>query len=493
LSALSDPVANDQRPAESHPRSAIVLMLAMALPIALVLAMLALTPLGHWQMDELLMMRAFRNQGLPALFSRITSWSPRPLSETLLYAYSSVVHATGRQLTGTFLLGLWSLLILACLAPAAVVKTDDPGVRRAALLVALTVLALFVSGHPVAEVFYWSQAAAAYIPSIALITAPLLFLVLGGRRSDRIDALVGGCVSLAAMASEVGAFFAVAFGGAGLLLSVAGRWRDTGAPAVRRRDMMYLVPLLAGVSILFMLANARLGSQAEIFDATIARHLLPSIGRSLSTFPADALSIDLGPSTLQGFALGLVSRTALLVLCALAFSRMSSTKQPGQRLVVGCFALAALASALFSLFAAYFQFGLNCCERHQTIRSQLVVVALVAIGWLLAQSPWVARLRRQGVAWMAVASVVAVVASAVHMPAAIAHDVARYGEILQARAANWQDAVSPDPEMKLRLSHRGEIIGSIYAPAGDFRNEDATPRPLRAMMQYFGKTRIIAE
>jgi hypothetical protein len=257
--------------------------------------------------------------------------------------------------------------------------------------------------------------------------------------------------------------------------------------------MMYLVPLLAGVSILFMLANARLGSQAEIFDATIARHLLPSIGRSLSTFPADALSIDLGPSTLQGFALGLVSRTALLVLCALAFSRMSSTKQPGQRLVVGCFALAALASALFSLFAAYFQFGLNCCERHQTIRSQLVVVALVAIGWLLAQSPWVARLRRQGVAWMAVASVVAVVASAAHMPAAIAHDVARYGEILQARAANWQDAVSPDPEMKLRLSHRGEIIGSIYAPAGDFRNEDATPRPLRAMMQYFGKTRIIAE
>ncbi|WP_416356111.1 hypothetical protein ACLNGM_18820 [Aureimonas phyllosphaerae] len=465
----------------------------MALPIVLVLAMLALTPLGHWQMDELLMMRAFRDRGLSALFGRITSWSPRPLSETLLYVYSSVVHTTGRQLTGTFLLCLWNLLILACLVPAALVRTNDLVARRAALLVALTVLALFVCGHPVAEVFYWSQAAAAYIPSIALIAAPLLCLVLAGHRTGRLDGLVAGCVSLAAMASEVGAFFAVAFGAAGLLLSVGGRWRDTGALAVRRRDAMFLAPLLAGLTILFMLANARFGSEAEIFDATIARHLLPSIGWSLSTFPADALAIDLGPSTPQGFALGLVSRAALLVLCVFAFSRIPGTEQSGLRLVVACFALAALASALFSLFAAYYQFGVNCCERHQTIRSQLVVVALVAVGWLLAWSPWAVPLRHRGVAWMAVASVVAVASSAAHMPAAIAHDIARYGEILQARAANWQDALSPDPEMKLRLSHRGEIIGSIYAPAGDFRDEDATPRPLRAMMQYFGKSRIIAE
>ncbi len=91
----------------------------MVLPVVLVLSMLALTPLGHWQMDELMMMNAYRQQRVVGAARAHRHVEPRPLSESLLYAYSVVIHATGRQLTGTFLLALWGLLIAACLLPAA--------------------------------------------------------------------------------------------------------------------------------------------------------------------------------------------------------------------------------------------------------------------------------------------------------------------------------------------------------------------------------------
>lgn len=470
-----------------------VLLLAMVLPIALLLALLSLTPLGHWQMDELLMMRAYREHGLTALLRRIASWSPRPASETLLYAYSLVVHATGRQLTGSFLAGLWSLLIVASLAPAMLIRTGDPAGRRVAILVALTVLSLFVTGHPVAEVFYWPQAAAAYIPSIAFIAAPLICLVLVTGRSRRFDGLVAGCVSLAAMSSEVSTFFGVAFGASVILLHAIGRRSLQGSRAKSCSADLFALPLLTGSLVVYMLTNARFGSEAEIFDADIARHLSASLWWSLTTFPSDALSIDLGQATSQGLALGILSRTALLALTVLAFSRTAGARPPELKLLVVCFGFAALAAALFSLFAAYYQFGVNCCQRHQTLRSQLVVVAVVALGWLIAQSSLAARLAHRNVVWMALASAIAIASSAADMPAAIRHDVIDYRRIWEARQANWHDAMSPDPAMTLRLSHRGDIVGGIYAPHGDFRDDDATPRPLRAMMRYFGKSRIVTE
>ncbi len=53
--------------------------------------------------------------------------------------------------------------------------------------------------------------------------------------------------------------------------------------------------------------------------------------------------------------------------------------------------------------------------------------------------------------------------------------------------------MSPDPTMTLRLSHRGEVIGGIYAPAGIFDAKESAPRPIQSLMNYFHKTKVVAE
>lgn len=473
-------------------RTPLIVWVAFALPTALLASMLALTPLGLWQMDEYFTISTFGAQGLPSLWDRILIWSPRPVSELLLFGYATVVTRTGLQLTGTFLAALWIGLFAACLLPAVWTRRRSRTGRRRPLLLALTVLTLLVVGHPISEVFYWPQGAGAYLPTIALIAAPVLAMVLGNRWSLTRDALTCLCFSLAALASEVGAFFALAWGGTALGVAIAHRW-IAGSPSLfRRSDVFLALPMLAGLAVIYLLANARFANEAELVNPEVARRLGASLWITLTSFPVDVLATDLVAPTTGGLLLGIVGKSALLVLSIFIFQR-DQAAPPELRLRVASVAVAALVAALFSLFAGFFQFGVHCCQRHQTFRSQLLVLAIVATGWLLARSRVSGWFRSGPQSLIAAASIVAVVASGSQTAVAVARDLAHYPQILQARTENWREGVSADTEMTYRLAHGGEAIGHVFVPTGTFLDNDQTPREILAMMRYFRKTKAVIE
>ncbi|WP_294641486.1 hypothetical protein [uncultured Aureimonas sp.] len=470
----------------------LIVWVAFALPTALLAAMLALTPLGLWQMDEYFTISTFGAQGLPSLWQRILIWSPRPVSELLLFGYATVVTRTGLQLTGIFLAALWIGLFAACMLPAAWTVRRRRTSRRLPFLLSLTVLTLLVVGHPISEVFYWPQGAGAYLPTIALIAAPVLGMVFSERWSLKRDALTCICFSLAALASEVGAFFALAWGGTALGVALAQRWISRSSPLLRRNDVLLALPALAGLGVVYLLANARFANEAELVNSEVARRVGASLWSTLTSFPADVLAADFVAPTTVGLLLGIIGKSALLVLSILVFQRYRAAL-PELRLRVASVAVTALVAALFSLFAGFFQFGVHCCQRHQTFRSQLVVLAIVAGGWLLARSRVSGWLRSGPQSLIATASIVAVVASGAQTAVAVATDLAHYPQILQARKENWREGVSADTEMTYRLAHGGDAIGHVFVPTGTFLDGDQTPREILAMMRYFRKTRAVIE
>ena len=69
-------------------------VLACAMCIALWLAYLGLVPLGHWQADEYQTFGSLQDSVYDFVRWRVSSWSPRPLSEIFIYAYGRLVQAT---------------------------------------------------------------------------------------------------------------------------------------------------------------------------------------------------------------------------------------------------------------------------------------------------------------------------------------------------------------------------------------------------------------
>src|SRR4051812_25794284 len=65
--------------------------------IVVVLAFAGLIPLGHWG-DEFETVRIYQQEGYSFFVQRILHWSPRPLSELLIYWYSIAIKSVDRPL-----------------------------------------------------------------------------------------------------------------------------------------------------------------------------------------------------------------------------------------------------------------------------------------------------------------------------------------------------------------------------------------------------------
>ena len=141
--------------------------LAIIVSLATLLAFVGLIPLGRWH-DEYLTLHDYHQGGIGFLWARLLHWSPRPLSELLIYFYGLTVYRVGLPLIGAFIAPFWILLIAAILWP--VLR------GRQGLLPACVLLAMLLLGHPVAEVFYWPFGVVAYLPTL---TAAAMLLAIG--------------------------------------------------------------------------------------------------------------------------------------------------------------------------------------------------------------------------------------------------------------------------------------------------------------------------
>ncbi len=122
----------------------------LVLSSIVILVYVGLIPLGHWQTDEYQTALAIKNGGLDALKNRIATWSPRPLSESLIFIYLDFVNRTKNQLI-TPVLGLFWLMLISCTVMPVIIKSRNAKYPTSKiLLIPLSLMGMYLLNHPVA-------------------------------------------------------------------------------------------------------------------------------------------------------------------------------------------------------------------------------------------------------------------------------------------------------------------------------------------------------
>lgn len=117
-------------------------------------AFVGLLPYGHWQPDEYRNLVSYRRDADYFFWSRLATWSPRPVSELLVYAYLSAVDTLRQPLIAEALAVAWLILIACLVVPAFLYRRRCGGRLSDVMALPLCLLCLFLVGHPVAEMFY---------------------------------------------------------------------------------------------------------------------------------------------------------------------------------------------------------------------------------------------------------------------------------------------------------------------------------------------------
>ena len=485
--------------AESRGRaSGLASLLRRALP-ALCAAVLSLLLLAHaglivagqWQGDEWFNFSLFRTDGVGFLVHRVLTWSPRPVSELLVFGYARAVDALHRPLVTPVLALLWGAL--AACAAALLPGAASGAAWRARGLVVLAVLAFFLLGHQVAEMFYWPMGAAAYVGAIAALTL-LVMLVLRGRHLSRGGALLAaGAMVVAAGSAEVGA---MAVGAAAVLLGAAQVRRRPGRAAV------LLVPLGAALLVLALILNGRASAGVALGSETATIHALwPSLRAAAAQFAHETVALDAYPGGMAALALGAATKLALFLgLRALCRAGLAGSATP--RAHLWALAAALLAASFLSIAAALWQFGLVCCQRHDSFRQCLDVLVLLLLAALAARGagrgvPVAARADAgrdlvAGSAWV-LAALVLVLAHRGPLRERLPSLWADYRDLpalLAARGQTWASGDSAGPAMVFREPPQGFVVGETDWPLGTFSLVPTPPWYMQGILLFYGKQEV---
>ncbi len=458
--------ARDARPTGALGRTAAwAALVALA---AIVLAHAALLPAGRWQGDEYGGLAAYHAQGLSFLRYRLLYWSPRPVSESLIWLYAVVVYACRAPLVAPALGVGWAILIAAAIAGLC---RRGKGLVWTGLIVA-AVLAGFLLGHPIGEMFYWPMGALAYLPALAGVTCAAFLIVRGlagasaGRRLGCVAALL-----LATGSAELGAMVTVCV--CGLIgLTELPDWRKAAG---------WAVPLAAAAGILALLLGGRAGASIEAQNTAIAHHVIPSLLAGLAGFGRLLIAPD---APAPGIAWWL---PVVFLGLAGAWRQSGAAAAPKRHL----FALAAglLIAAYGSLASAAYQFGAPCCQRHDSFRACLVVLALTVLAALAARlRVW----RRVPAAAGPALLVLGLLPPVLDRLPAWRADWRQQGAVIAIRRANWVAGETPGPAMVLRQAPVPHVVNNGNLPVRGRIDRAAGKVPwfVAGVLDFFGKSAV---
>ena len=456
---------------------------ATGLAVLAIALYVGLIPAASWGSDEFVTFAHLRDDGFRFFLERLLAWSPRPVSDGILWGYERAVAASGRQLIVPFLLLIWSTLPIAALMAL--------GVRSAtAWLVTSAILALFLLGHPVAEVFYWPMGAGAYVLGLAAITYVVLRLSQARRLTGWGAASCVAAMLVAAGSSELGIVFVAIlcvamFAVAAVEASVSRR-----ALAVRRIAWL-LIPLAASLILGGLLATGRVAQGIErMVESPVYYHrpwpsLLAAAARLGREITSTAIPSDVSTPR------ELLDR--VLFVAGLTFCLRAGRIVAGSAGRLFAVAVALGGAAYVSIASAFAQFGFLCCERHATVRACLFVLMLVVLAFALSRVRLLGRMPRS---WAAIAGPVlvgiAVLLPLVESVPAIREDYASEPARVAARDANWRSGRGPAATpMTYRLLSHGRIVDGFGAPTG----RNILPGPASGfalgVMQFFRKSEVL--
>jgi hypothetical protein len=148
-------------------------------------------------------------------------------------------------------------------------------------------------------------------------------------------------------------------------------------------------------------------------------------------------------------------------------------------------------TALLSMAGAYYQFGVLCCERHESYRQALYLLATVGVAGLLP------RFRPSG-AWLGrvPASALLAAACAVKSPPRIPALLAEYRLApaqMSARQALFASGSNPHNDtLDMVLAPPGPLLQAYHIVPGTYSMTPVPPWFVQGPMLFFGKTRMVA-
>jgi hypothetical protein len=451
--------------------------LALLFMATILLAHGGLLPLGRWQGDEYIQAAFRRDYGFAYLVDRLSGTSPRPVSETVLFAYFWVVTTLRRPLIGAFLMLHWAMLAASCFASLRW-RPRERLVWR--LLFGASVLCLFVVGHDVSQMFFWPDAAAPYLETLAALGL-LLFLTLDGRTDTVRGTLAGmACLTLAAASSEAGAMFALPYAALRLAAGLRTRFGRRSACAFG-----WGVPFaLAAVELGVIATSARLGAgePASAMVPTLHRPLA-SLMAGLPQLGTELISRDGSPLTRAGLAQGLAIK--LCVFLALRWCWRLAAPDARSPAGLTAFAVATVVGAFGMIVAAEYQLGTVCCDRHAALRQCWMILAIGALSALSAP-------RRVGLQARRLTPVLLVAAAGLAFLPRLPGLISDYGlrtAAVEARAATWRSGLAPGPAMTLYPPPPGRVVvlrdGDL--PPGHYVLSDQPPWWALGILRFFNK------
>jgi len=428
---------------------------------------------GQWSGDEYYNFGLLRTLGRTYFWHRVLHWSPRPLSEGLVYAYWLAIRQFG-PFIAPFLSLLWAMLAGATLAH---LFRSDRAHALPRLLLGASILASFLLGHSVAEMFYWPMGAVAYLPTLAAVTYLVLALLDGRLETRGGRAGIAVALVVAAGSSELGALFVAGFLPLLLLLH-----RTRGAGRIATLWWM-LVPFGLSLAVLGLtaLAKGRMDVSLIPISPTL-HHFWPSLGAALTQSAREFLSLDAGASGWGALMSGAATRVLLFLGFRWCLRRGGFGPVPAAHVLAlsGALVLAGLAS----LVAGYDLFGFPCCPRHDTFRQCAYVLVLLALAGLRIDPSRAGVLDHPAVGpgALLVATLLAFDGRGAELVAAYR----MYPLTEQARAETWQNGARPGPEMEFRDA-TGPMMRFIVWPTGRFTRDPKSPWPVWGIATFFDK------
>lgn len=338
----------------------------------LILGYAGLLGTSTWRPDEYDTLARYRTEGTHFLWHRIIAWSPRPFSELLIYFYAALVNATKLQLTHLIMGLVWFGLFFSIgMGIILTQKTRVPIGIRALPVILPTILTLCIA--KTGEVFYWPFGSMAYMPTISAILLMLAILIWGNIQEHALP--WGISASILATSSEMGAFFILLLF-ALLTLSGISRHKTTGHLNFEHAWLKPLIPsTLMAICVLALLSNGRLGNPDEAKMGSDVSHDIAAV--LIAAIPETTRQI-LGKAETdwQGVAPYFLIKI-FLGLFIFFLARLTPFDHQ-KRNVALSFSIACIASIGLSEIGAYYQFGVSCCERHDTIRHFLSYIGVVS-------------------------------------------------------------------------------------------------------------------
>lgn len=438
-------------------------------------AYMALIEAGHWGSDEYYIAAFNAASGWRSVLGRMVRWSPRPFSEAVSALYLTLCHGLRHSFVVPFLLLLWlgSIAVIAAAARRA-------GEARPVLFAAvLLVLALMLCRPD--EMFYWPMATVAYLSAwagLAAVTALRRADTAAVRRPSAVP--MTGMLLLAAFSVEIGAVTVLLDAVLWVIVAPARLpGRPEAAGFARSRLLAAragLVPALAGLLICVSVYVSRMRPMVEVLDRSslLAGNWLRSLHAAMPVFAHELVGVP----GLPVLAAILLKLAILLVLPPPG----ASTGPAIRRRIV--WAVSLLLGAFLSVVLSFHQFGMLCCQRHQTMRAGMILLALVAVA---PSSALLWRRLPAGLREVTLAAVLLLLLAA--WTPALRADLALVPGQMRARSESWSSARAPGDAMLFTVPPPGKLFGGPSWPSQIVRLRDGQVPAYgaEAIAAFFGK------